>query len=181
MDKLRNLLTEQGVDLKMNKFPTPYYLKHKAARGLLTAISLLITTGSYNNEGFKLDEPSNPMRLLGQTPKLRQAVPEKFAGDAAVGVNDIVEEDMKSSPLSLERAIHIISASMGLDQHKGTVEHFVDKKWLAGETLAAIDDRTSLTNGEVYLIIDDILRNYANYSEYGSSAPSPSGKAGDAQ
>lgn len=175
MDKLRSLLTEQGVDLKMNKLSTPYYLKHKATRGLLTAIGLLITTGGYNNEGFKLDEPSNPMRFAGHIPKLRKAVPDKFAGDAAASMQDLTEEEMKSIPLSMERAIHILSASMGLDQHKGTVEHFVDQKWLAGETLAAIDDWTSLTNGEVYLIIDDVLRNYANYSEYGSSAPSTSG------
>jgi len=182
MNKLRSLLTEQGVDLKMHTSPAPDYLKHKATRGLLTAVSLLITTGGYNNEGFKLDEPSNPMRFVGHIPKLRRAVPDKFAGDTAASIQDLAAEEMKTSPLSLDRAIHILSASMGLDQRNGTVEHFVDHDWLAGETLAAIDDWSSLTNGEVFLIIDDVLRYYANYSEYGSNNSYKSGsgiKAGD--
>ncbi len=166
MAKLRGLLEEQGVDLEMHAVDTPSYLQHRAARGLLTAIDLLLATGGYNNEGFKLDGYSNTMRMLGYTPKLKRAFPDHFAGDPVLAVEGLGKEEMKELPLSLERAIHMLAATMGVDQRNWTVQHYVDQGWLSAETLEIIEDSSALKNGEVFLVVDDVLRRYAQYSEH---------------
>ncbi|MCR2807422.1 FAD-dependent oxidoreductase [Paenibacillus soyae] len=161
--ELRQRLTDQGMDLYMNvdAIETPYYKSHKAYRGLVAAVSMLLTSGGENNMDFDLDGKSNPERVVNSMRRVSKQHPDFFLGDpsaALVGVAEPFDEQ----PLSLEQAVKTIGSAIGGEEAAAlTLDEFVARGWLLPETLDAIDDRAAITNGEFFMIVRDVVEFYA--------------------
>lgn len=153
--KLQERLTEQGMDLSPIKLKQPDYMKHKAYEGLKTAVSLGIAYGSYNND-FGLDQPSNPQRLVYNLNGVARAHPGAFPGDPAAAIADV--ENATEAKLSLDQAAYTIVKALGLDDDREqAVAALQSRAWLSEETVGLIKDPENLTNGDVYLMIRDVV------------------------
>ena len=158
--KLRSNLTEQGVDLTVYDFKKPKYLEHGAYKGLLAAASLLMTSGSMDNKGFMLDEPSNAQRYANQLTRLNKAHPKAFSGNSTGAVRGL--ENPSEAPLSLEQAVRTISFAISDDpDDEVDLDLMLRRGWITQHTLKAIKNRDSLTNGESFMLMRDVLEYYA--------------------
>ncbi|RED77626.1 FAD-dependent oxidoreductase [Cohnella phaseoli] len=158
--RLRSDLTGQGVDLTVHEFKKPAYSEHKAYRGLLAAASLLMTSGSSNNKEFKLDDPSNAQRYAYQLTRLNKAHPKAFPGKAVEAMKGL--DKPGEIPLSLEQAVRTISLAISDDPNEAVdLDQMLQRGWIKPNTLDAIEKRESLTNGEAFLLMRDVLEYYA--------------------
>jgi hypothetical protein len=155
--ELRNLLSQQGVDLKMNDFPKPAYAKYKDFPGLLAAVSMKLTIGNKNNKGFELDKPSNAKRFAHIIVKVRKVHPHFFPGEAIT-----VLENAGKQPLTLNQAAYTIALAAGIRTNaENALEELKKRKWLRDETIKTIADPSKLTNGDSYMLIHDVIELYA--------------------
>lgn len=158
--KLRSDLTGQGVDLTVYDFKKPAYSEHKAYKGLLAAASLLMTSGSTNNKEFKLDDPSNAQRYAYQLSRLNKAHPKAFPGKAVEAMKGL--DKPNENPLSLKQAVHTLAMAISEDPNEAVdLDQMLQRGWIQPNTLDAIENRESLTNGEAFLLMRDVLEYYA--------------------
>jgi hypothetical protein len=156
--ELRNLLSQQGVDLKMNVFPKPAYAKHKNFSGLLTAVSMKLTIGNKDNKGFKLDMPSNAKRFAHMLVNVRKVHPHFFPGDAIT-----IKKNAGKQPLTLNQAAYTIALAAGIRTNAdNALEELKKRKWLKDETIKTIADPSKLTIGDTYMLIRNVMELYAN-------------------
>lgn len=156
---LRTHLEEQGMDLSIHKFEQPEYTKHPAYKGLVAAASLMMTSGSTNNN-FQLDEPSNAQRFVYNTARLVRTHPAWFKGPTAGAVEGM--DKPSEQPLSLEQAAKTLAYAIGESEAPAlTLDAMREQGWLAEATIAGIKDKAALTNGEAFMLVRDILEYYA--------------------
>ncbi|WP_240647637.1 FAD-dependent oxidoreductase [Paenibacillus nanensis] len=158
--ELRARLTDQGMDLTMNPFETPYYMNHKAYKGLVAAASMLITSGNYDNLSFDLDGKSNMQRVVYSMNRVAKQHPDFFHGDPSAAIAGV--DAPAEQPLSLEQAVKTIANGISNEEAPAlTVDEFLKRGWLAQETVDAITDKAAITNGEFFMIIRDVVEYYA--------------------
>lgn len=160
--ELRQRLTDQGMDLYMNldAIATPYYKTHKAYKGLVAAVSMLLTSGDKDNMAFDLDGKSNMQRVVYSMNRVAKQHPYFFRGDPSAAIAGI--EAPAEQPLPLEQAAKTIANAIGGEEGPAlTVYEFVRRGWLQQETLDAIDDPAAITNGEFFMLIRDVVEFYA--------------------
>ncbi|CAK4814063.1 unnamed protein product [Aphanomyces euteiches] len=157
---LRDRLIEQKMELHMYKFDAPDYTKHPAFLGLKAAASMFITSGGYANE-WKLDEKSNPQRLVNNILNVRKAHANIFTGDPTQAIK-LMDEPAKK-PLNLEQAVKTFGYTMKLKTaEERTIEHFTAEGWITPSTLNKIRNSNSLTNGDIFMILRDVMQYYAD-------------------
>jgi len=154
--ELRRRLEAQGMDLTMPAVKTPEYMKHPAYSGLLAAVSLGLTYGNYDNQGFALDEPSNPMRFGNMMQRVRKVYPQAFAGNPRPAADGMA--DAAAQPLSLDQAAYTILLAAGEDvTREQAMDALMSRGWVTPSTLAMIGDPDRLTNGDAFLLLRDVL------------------------
>ncbi|BBI35084.1 FAD-dependent oxidoreductase [Cohnella abietis] len=155
--ELRKRLTKQGMNLKMVDFAKPSYTKHKYYNGLLTAVSLFITSGGYLNEGWKLDEPAKEKILLATAQRLHKMYPEQFANMDYGWDKDLAV----SSTVSLDRAAYFFALITSLDTTEDeALNELVERGWIGKSIVNGIKNNKALTNGELFMILRDVLDYY---------------------
>ncbi|GKU76980.1 hypothetical protein L3i20_v213770 [Paenibacillus sp. L3-i20] len=159
ISKLREHLTEQGMDLKMNTFATPYYKEHKSYKGLVAATSMLITSGGDENKLFDLDGKSNMQRVVYSMNRVAKQHKAFFKGDPSVAIADIANPGEQQ--LSVDQAVKTIAHTISNTEAESlTREEMITRGWITAETLAAITDQAAITNGEFFMIIRDLIEYY---------------------
>jgi len=160
--ELQAKLTEQGVDLTMNKFDPPAYTKHKAYKALIAAVSMGMSAGFANNEGFDLDGASNAQRYVYNLLRLKKMHGDSFKGDTSAAVAGM--NDPAKTPLTLEQAIKTLAYTIDSELGKSmTAEEMVKRGWIMQATIDGIANTEALTNGEAFMLMRDVLEYYGNY------------------
>lgn len=160
ISELRNRLTKQGMELTMNAFETPYYVNHKSYKGLVAAVSMLITSGGEDNMSYELDGKSNMQRIVYSMNRVKKQHPDFFHGDSSVAINGVVDADKQL--LTLEQTVKTIANAMDNEKASSlTLDEFLDNGWLKQETVNQITDQTAMTNGEFFMVLRDIIEYYA--------------------
>ena len=156
MAELRRRLEAQGMDLRMPEIKTPEYMKHPAYPGLLAAVSLGLVYGNYDNQGFALDEPSNPMRIVNMMHRVRKVYPQAFSGNPKPAVEGM--DDPAAQPLTLDQAAYTILLTAGEDVTRDlALDALTGRGWVTPETLQMIRDPGGLTNGDAFMLLRDVL------------------------
>lgn len=154
---LRTLLTEQGVDLEAPKTEPYEFISHPSYEGLKAAASIGVAQGAYAND-FKLDEASNPKRLVNNMKIVLKAHAEAFPYSVDAAIEEMGEDESSKIPLTLEQAAYTIALSLEEgEQKEGALERLQANGTLLDETLATIKDPNNLTNGDVYMLIKDAI------------------------
>ncbi|MFC4776154.1 FAD-dependent oxidoreductase [Paenibacillus sp. GCM10023252] len=154
--ELRELLTKQGMDLKMNSFEKPAYTQHKDYPGLLAAVSMYVAIGGYDNDRWQLDADSNAKRFMNNMLRVHKVHRSAFPGDPSVSVNKL--DKPEEQPLTLaQAALTICDASNIKSTLAGAVNELTSRGWLKQETIDGIKDKNKLTNGNAFMIIRDIV------------------------
>lgn len=158
--ELRELLTNQGVDLEMVDFEPPAYTKHSAYKGLLAAVSMSVTSGGYDNDRWDLDGASNVKRFYNDMKEMQivhaSLFPSSF--DEAIARISMTED----VPLTLEQAAYtiLIGAGRTVEKKDATAE-LLKLGWVKQATYDYIKDHNSLTNGDTFMLIRDVAEYYA--------------------
>ncbi|MBD2865027.1 FAD-dependent oxidoreductase [Paenibacillus oceani] len=154
--ELQKRLNDQGMDLKPYTLQPQPYMKHKAYAGLKAAVYTGIAVGSYNNEAFLLDNPSNMQRMVNQVHHIRRMNPDSFQGDPAQAVKGVEEPAKK--PLTLQQASYTIAKGIGLDATIDTAQdELANRKLLSPSTVNLIGNPEKLTDGDAYMMLKDAI------------------------
>ncbi|RXZ81818.1 FAD-dependent oxidoreductase [Paenibacillaceae bacterium] len=163
VNKLKQNLTKQGMDLKMNSLSVPAYVKHKAYKGLVAAANMNLTSGSYSNDAWDLDGKMNVQRFLNMLRTIRGLHPDKFESNLSFLTASV--DNPAQTPLTLNMALYMFARAMGidttLDEAKGEM---LSQAFTTDATLALVEDQEQLSNGEVFLLIRDIAIEYLGAS-----------------
>lgn len=155
--ELRSRLTKQGMDLRMRPFAKPEYANRPDYAGLLAATSLSLTAGGYRNDAWKLDNPSSFALLLNSVHRLQKMYPTHFH----VNVDEWLPIEKPSAPLSMEQTAYIFAKATGVEAEPDTaLEALLKESWISTPTLNEINDVNRLTNGDLFMIINDVLGNF---------------------
>jgi hypothetical protein len=155
---MQKQLGKQGMDLKPYTVKPAPYMEHKSYEGLKTAVTLGLTTGSYKNE-YELDTPSNMQRMVNQLEGMRKFKPAAMPGSAG-SVTAKVNEP-KKQPLSLDAAAQMVAALLKLNMAQASgnaVNELQAKGFLSKATLDGIANKQELTNGDTFMMINDVYQ-----------------------
>lgn len=155
IDTLKERLTEQGMDMTPPKI-TPYpFISHPAYEGMKLAVMMGISQAGYGVD-FGLDLASNPQRLVFNLAGAAKTHPEAFAHSATPTIADL--NDASKMPLTLEQtAYSILTAIEGEAVPAKAFDVMMAQGYVSSETLDIIQDRSELTNGDVYMMIKDVV------------------------
>lgn len=160
INQLRNLLTQQGVDLQMPQVKKPQYAEHKDYPGLLAAVSMYLTSGSYKNKGFDLDAGSNTKRFANHMSRVKKIHSEYFKGNPFAALAGI--SNPEKQPITLKQAAYTIAQTAGIPATPdNALEQIKKRKWLRDTTVSSILDPGRLTNGDCFMLIRDVVELYA--------------------
>ncbi|GAB2672598.1 FAD-dependent oxidoreductase [Paenibacillus thermoaerophilus] len=164
--ELQARLNKQGMELAPFKLdPNEHmidgrsklaYMLHPAYPGLKAAVSMSLTTSGYSYD-FKLDEPSNPQRLVNHMLAVRRIHgADKFKGDPNAALKSVETPD--KAPLTLDQATYTILTTVGVQTtRENAAKELESRGWIKPESKALIQKPESLTNGQVFMLIRDIV------------------------
>ena len=153
---LQDKLNKQGMDIKPFTVDAPSYAMNKYYPGLKTAVSFNLTNGGYDNKQFNLDGFANPQQLVNQMLVVAKVLPQAFKQDPSSAIATLV--DAKKLALSLEQAAFIYTNAIGINtQRELALVVLVTKGLVKESTLEQIENKQSLTNGDVYMMMRDIV------------------------
>lgn len=152
--QMQEMLNNQGMELKPFQIKPAEFMKHRQYDGLKTAVSLMLATGGYANQ-FHLDEKSNVKHMADLINRAKKMKIEAFPGDANTAMKNI--EEPEKSALTLSQAAYTITQALGLPASKENAQSELEKRGLLSkETLSTIEDKKSLTHGDVYMLIHNL-------------------------
>jgi hypothetical protein len=158
--ELQDRLSEQGMDLEYADFPAPEYTKHKHYKGLLSAVSMSLVFGGEFNEAFDLDGASNAERFANSMAMVKTVHADHFAGNPYAALEGL--EAPANIPLTLEQLAYTVSMTAGVSvDRSGALEALTARGWLDEATIQSIIDPARLSNGEVFSLVRDVVKNYA--------------------
>jgi ribulose 1,5-bisphosphate synthetase/thiazole synthase len=156
--KLQKQLSKQGMDLKPFAIKPLPYMEHKSYEGLKAAVSLGLAGGGYKNE-YDLDKASNMLRMVNQLEGLRKFKPASLPGSPASVIAKVNEP--QKQPLTLDAAAQMIAAILKLNPAPtpaNAVNELQSKGFLSKATLDGIVNKQELTNGDTYMMINDVYQ-----------------------
>ncbi|MDQ6423371.1 FAD-dependent oxidoreductase [Paenibacillus sp. LHD-117] len=153
---LKERLTEQGMVLTPPELEPYPFISHPAYEGLKLAVSMGISQGAYKND-FKLDEESNPKRLVQNLTSAARVYPNVFANPATPAIKDLSEADSTSIPLTLDQAAYTLVLAVEGEAVPAKALDVLMNGLVKAETLNTIKDRNKLTNGDVYMLLKDVV------------------------
>lgn len=161
---MQQLVNSQGMDLKPYTPKKQPYEEHKAFPGLKAAVYLGIAVGGGNND-FKLDEPSNPQRMVNNLNTAKRKYKTQIKGDPTAALKPLLDakKDASKEPLTLAQAAYTAAKAAGLNTTPEQAEKdLTAKRLLKPETVQLIADKQKLTNGDAWLILKDLLEGLVN-------------------
>ncbi|MDF2834518.1 MAG: dependent oxidoreductase [Paenibacillus sp.] len=157
IDSLKERLTEQGMDLTPPKLEPYPFMSHPAYEGMKLAVMMGISQAGYGVD-FGLDVESNPKRLFYNLSGASKTYPEVFAHSAEPSIQDIPEDQASKMPLTLEQAAYsLLTAVEGEAVPAKALDVMMAQGYVRTETLDIIKNRSKLTNGDVYMLIKDVV------------------------
>lgn len=157
--ELRDRLTAQGMELTPVKFETPAYAKHKHYKGLLAAVSMALTFGGDHNDAFNLDGIATAGQFANNMQMVKTVHASFFGGNPYAAIADL--EEPAKLPLTLDQLAYTIALSAGLSVNpEDALAEVKELGWLAGDTIAALDDADELKVGEVFMLVRDLVEYY---------------------
>ncbi|RJE88506.1 FAD-dependent oxidoreductase [Paenibacillus sp. 1011MAR3C5] len=157
--ELRGRLTEQGMDLTRASFKEPDYMKHKHYKGLLAAVSMLLTFGGDYNEAFQLDAGAMAGHFSNSMMMVKTIHPDFFKGNPYAALEGL--EEPGQLPLTLDQLAYGAAVTAGVEVSRDSALDELKKRgWLAAETIETIADPNKLTNGETFSLVRDIVQHY---------------------
>lgn len=157
--KLRETLTEQGMDLQAPETEPYAFINHPAYEGLKAAASMAIAQSGYTND-FALDDASNPERLVNNMAGVSKVHREAFPNSALAAIEAMTEPNKQA--LTLDQAAYTIAlAAYGEAQLEGSLDRLTEEGIFTEASLSLIKDRQKLTNGDVYMLIKDAVAKIA--------------------
>lgn len=155
IDKMQQRLNEQGMELEPYTLNPQPYMKHKHYPGLKAAVYMGIEYGSYENE-FDLDSKANPQRIVNKLYGIGKMYKDHFKGDPGEALQQV--EDPANNPLSLAQGSFTLTKAIGWNVTLNEAQEELEKRGLLrAETIKLIENKDSLTNGEMYMIIKDVV------------------------
>ncbi|GAA0365445.1 hypothetical protein GCM10008968_21590 [Bacillus horti] len=155
IEKLQNMLNEQGMELEEYSLEPQSYMKHKDYPGLRAAVYMGITFGSYNNE-FNLDDISNPQRIVNKLYSIVKLYPEFFQGDPGKSLIAVLKPNEED--LSIEQASYAIAKTIGLEAtFEKAKSLLIERGILNPNTLEGIKNLKRITDGEMYMLLKDAV------------------------
>jgi hypothetical protein len=152
---MQSMLNKQGMDLQPYIAEKEAYMSHKDYEGLKVAVYLGTAFGSYGNE-FGLDKATNAKSVENQYKAAKRKYPQAFPGDPSAATLNMVSPENK--PASLKQVSYTISSALNLhvipEQSLGILQ---EMKLISQATLDSIKNKESLTNGNLYMILRDVL------------------------
>ncbi|WP_442600566.1 FAD-dependent oxidoreductase [Paenibacillus sp. KN14-4R] len=154
--ELQQRLNDQGMDLKPYTPKTQSFMKLKQYEGLKAAVYLGIAVGSYNNEAFKLDKPSNPQRIVNELLTIQRKYKQHFEGVAPESLKNVKEPATEA--LTLQQASYSIALCVGMETTLETAQtDLLNKGLLTKPTIALIEDPKKLTDGDVFMMLKETV------------------------
>lgn len=160
---MQQLVNSQRMELKPYTKKQPYQ-EHKAYPGLKAAVYLGIAVGGGDND-FKLDEPSNPQRMVNNLNTAKRKYKAQIKGDPAAALKPLADakKDASKEALTLAQAAYTAAKAAGLNTTLEQAEKdLIAKRLLKPETVQQITDKQKLTNGDAYMILKDFLEVLVN-------------------
>lgn len=155
IDTLKERLTEQGMELTPPKLAPYPFMTHPAYEGMKLAVMMGISQAGYSVD-FGLDVESNPQRLVFNLAGAAKPYPQVFAHSATPSIAALNEPS--KLPLTLEQAAYsILTAIAGEAEPDKALDDIMAQGYIRTETLDIIQDRSELTNGDVYMMIKDVV------------------------
>ncbi|MEX2461477.1 MAG: FAD-dependent oxidoreductase [Paenibacillaceae bacterium] len=155
--EMQDMMNKQGMDIKPYKLKNQDYMNHKDYAGLKVAVYLGITNGSYGNKMFDLDGISNSQRVVNSLNVMKRKYPAVFPGSPSAAIAAMTEAEAKL-PVSLEQLSYTIIKTMNVQiALKDSLAELIKQKLLTQTTLDWIPNKASLTNGDVFMVIRDLL------------------------
>ncbi|RIX60389.1 FAD-dependent oxidoreductase [Paenibacillus nanensis] len=160
IQELQSRLAEQGMDLAWAKFPVPEYAKHKHYKGLMAAVSMSLAFGGEFNEAFDLDGASNAERFANSMAMVKTVHADYFTGNPYAALEGL--DEPSKLPLTLEQLAYTVCLTAGVNADRnGALSELTARGWLSAETVQSVVDPSRLTNGEVFSLVRDVVKNYA--------------------
>jgi hypothetical protein len=157
IDTLKQRLTEQGMELTPPKLEPYPFMSHPAYEGMKLAVMMGISQAGYGVD-FGLDLESNPKRIVYNLAGASKTHPEVFAHSATPSIKDIPEDQASTISLTLEQAAYtILTAVEGEAVPAKALDVMMAQGYVRTETLDIIKNRSELTNGDVYMLIKDVV------------------------
>ena len=154
--ELQKRLNEQGMELQPYTLDLKPFMKEKTYPGLKAAVYMGIAYGSYGNEAFQLNNAANAQRMVNQMSGVRRMYPDHFPGDLSSVLKNIEEPAKK--PLTLQQASFTIAKTIGLDVTLEEAQSELESKGLIKkDTVDIIDDKNKLKDGEVFMMLKDVV------------------------
>jgi hypothetical protein len=152
--KLQDKLNAQGMDIKPFTAKAQPFMEHKEHEGLEAVLMLGLASGSYNND-FKLDEASNPKRMVNLIGGAKKMKPAAFPGDASAAIKGV--DNPAQGPLTLEQAAYTVACALGLKTApEQAAAELQQRGYLKPASLTLIANKANLTNGDTYMLIKDL-------------------------
>jgi hypothetical protein len=152
--KLQDQLNKQGMVLKPFTLKPQPYMEHKEYAGLKAVLQLGLVGGGYNND-FKLDEASNPKRMVNLVNGAKKMKPSAFPGDASAAIGGMA--DAAKKPLTLEQAAFTVAQALGIKTTpEQAVQELQQRGLLKAESVALMANKMSLTNGDTWMMVKDL-------------------------
>jgi hypothetical protein len=160
--EMQNIMNKQGMDVKPYKLKNEPYMNHKDYAGLKVAVYLHLIDGSYGNKAFDLDGISNVQRAVYHLNSIQKKYPTIFIGNPSAAIANLTG-DITKAPLTLEQLSYTIIKAMNLKtSSKDAQAELENQKMLTQATIDSIKNKASLTNGEVYMVLRDLLGTSVN-------------------
>lgn len=154
--KLHAMLNNQGMDLKPYSIKPAPYMEHKSYEGLKTAVSLGLSSGGYRNE-FDLDKSSNQQRMVNMLEGMRKFKPAAMSGSASAVISKANEPAKQA--LTLDLAAQMIASLLKQDAAPANaLANLQTKGILSKETVDGITKKQELSNGDTYMLINDVYK-----------------------
>jgi hypothetical protein len=162
--QLQDILNKQGMELQPYQLKNEPYMNHKDYGGLKVAVFLGMANGSYGNTRFELDLPSNRQRVVNHfVNNIKKKYPEAFPGSPSAANVGFTKEGAGALPVSLDQLCFTIVKAMNLQiSLQNSQAELVKQKLLTQATIDLIANKDALTNGEVYMVLKDLLAGKVN-------------------
>lgn len=160
--ELQQRLNDQGMELKPYKPEPQSFMSHPAYAGLKAALYMGLTSGSYNNETFDLDKPSNAQRIVNEMNNIRRMYKDHFKGDPSAALKNVPEPAKQK--LTLQQASFTIAQAIGWHASLDDAQTLLESKGLlSADTVSHIKDKNRLTDGDVFLMLKDVVEKLTGF------------------
>jgi hypothetical protein len=156
--ELRAMLTKAGMDLTYHQTRKPDYMKHRAYKGLLAAVSMNMTIGGYDNDRWNLDGPLSPKSFRNMLKRLGTNHPSYFKGNPQTAVSIVIGKET----LSLDEIAYGLCVMAGLETTPGkALSQLLKRGWVTSRVIQDVKDKQKMTSGDTFMLIRDITAFHA--------------------